>query len=159
LVTISANGCPTDWLTHDQGCFFSSSSIPSNPSLTYDDAKKYCSGKGGHLFVLRAFVTQNDRATFLTSIRATNTDYFIGLRKNSAGNWLWDDGVQADSNPITGSGSCAMMGAYGQYNIEAVKCTNSYKFVCGKKKNGKRYYFNIGFITTIFKKFFLRKGN
>ncbi|XP_054631036.1 C-type lectin domain family 10 member A-like [Dunckerocampus dactyliophorus] len=80
---MKAGGCPLPWLYHDRGCY-----LFVDEKKNWNDAKKYCIAKGGHLASVHTKTTHD---FFYGLAEGRETWTWVGGYKEG-GEWKWVDG-------------------------------------------------------------------
>ena len=135
--------CPVVWERKGQHCFFWSQDFDYE-TTTWEHAEDYCRDFDAHL----AAATTSDVYEYMRS--KISSDTWIGAtNQTKSGTWVWTDCSSFNSQPPTGSGSCAHLTVDGQ-GSNGKKCGNKLKFVCSKtlcpgesRKISKAHMYNI----------------
>ena len=117
--------CPVFWERKGQHCFFWSQDFDYE-TTTWEHAEDYCRDFDAHL----AVATTSDVYEYMRS--KISSDTWIGAtNQTKSGTWVWTDCSSFNSQPPTGSGSCAHLTVDGQ-GSNGKKCGDKLKFVCSK---------------------------
>ncbi|XP_056156695.1 asialoglycoprotein receptor 1 isoform X2 [Lampris incognitus] len=135
--TGSHDCCPLHWELFGSSCYHFSKDVRS-----WDDARDWCSGQGGHLVILKTA----EEWTFVTD-RTMPTFYWIGLTDERTGKWEWVNQTpyamdrrhwkpnQPDNwrgHGLGGTEDCAHIHSDGRLND--MHCSVKFRYVCQRHK-------------------------
>ncbi|XP_072000047.1 killer cell lectin-like receptor subfamily G member 1 [Engystomops pustulosus] len=113
--------CEESWMWFGDHCYYF-----SEGSDTWNNSQEFCRRHGSTLAVL------NDPAIKKTIERyRENVNYWIGLRRNRDGRWMWDDGSLYDGSVENGDIpqlSCAFLNSH----LGALDCSTGRQWICVK---------------------------
>ncbi|CAH1241242.1 FBN2 [Branchiostoma lanceolatum] len=131
-MSLSLGTCWADSQIHGSSCFklFTDAS-------TYQTAKEKCQEYGAQL----AVVKDDDTNDFVATLKGSEEEVWIGLRRNSDEIWKWIDGTSLEESFHdwaegwhTRHGRCVLHGVYTNYqNVwKKTDCARLYSYVCQK---------------------------
>ncbi|KAK7508695.1 hypothetical protein BaRGS_00000261 [Batillaria attramentaria] len=126
-------GCPSGWYVYNKVCHRRF----VDEVKTFSEAKAVCASHGATLATAKSM----EDVEFLFDLGDKDGDYiWLGLSKNSGGQWMWEDGTALSwSNWKSGnpsSGGCALMDSNKEW--KSVSCSYDYIYVCSMQPSGRQ---------------------
>ncbi|NXE91669.1 KLRG1 protein, partial [Menura novaehollandiae] len=113
--------CPEQWVTYRGSCYFF-----SNESKDWHSSRESCRAQGAHLLVI-----SNTNEMDFFRILPTKS-HWIGLKKNTDGDWVWEDGSKLLDKKVMFNSSVQNCSVLWDSAIRASSCEFPAPWICEK---------------------------